>query len=200
MELARYDQNWDVRDRVRLLRALLLGKNGKNTRSVDGDSLAADGVKGGTLAMSLKKILLSAKATPTAESPYAGRTSYNLGTLSHALNRAIPSYTHLPQWPASVPAEAAAQRNVEEIGERWNRDRVVSSPVTVLRGKEKVKKRVITLEEFYNESESESESTEEEITEESEEAETEESEEEEDEDEEEDENENDDSNEDEERR
>ncbi|KAJ3158317.1 AP-3 complex subunit beta-1 [Geranomyces michiganensis] len=147
LELARYDVSWDVRDRARFIKFLLLGKN-ENANSVDG---GGEPILKGALA----KILLSAKATAVAESPYAGRNRYNLGSLSHLLNRSLNQYKSLPGWPTSVSPDAAALRDVEEIGERWNRDRVISAaPITLLSGAVKTKKRMVTLDQFYDESDS----------------------------------------------
>ncbi|KAI8591375.1 adaptin N terminal region-domain-containing protein [Geranomyces variabilis] len=147
LELARYDASWDVRDRARFIKFLLLGSN-------DGGAGAGDPLGEGAdhfLKSSLAKILLSTKATAVAESAYAGRIRYNLGSLSHLLNRALPQYKSLPAWPTEVSPEAAVLRDVEEIGERWNRDRVVSAPVTLLSGAAvKTKKRMVTLDQFYD--------------------------------------------------
>ncbi|KAI8914728.1 adaptin N terminal region-domain-containing protein [Powellomyces hirtus] len=167
LELARYDASWDVRDRARFLKFLVLGAN-DGPRPVGDQDACEHGSS--VLQSKLHKILLGVKATPVPESPYAGRNRYNLGTLSHTLNSALPYYKSLPPWPTSVPPEAAALRDVEEIGERWNRDRVVAAPVTIISGKEKTKKRVVTLEQFYEESASESEEEEEEVEESEEEA------------------------------
>ncbi|KAJ3151092.1 AP-3 complex subunit beta-2 [Geranomyces variabilis] len=155
LELARFDASWDVRDRARFIKFLLLGSN-DGAGATDALGEGADHF----LKSSLAKILLSTKATAVAESAYAGRIRYNLGSLSHLLNRALPQYKSLPAWPTEVSPEAAVLRDVEEIGERWNRDRVVSAPVTLLSGAAvKTKKRMVTLDQFYDDESDSAESS-----------------------------------------
>ncbi|KAI8827281.1 adaptin N terminal region-domain-containing protein [Fimicolochytrium jonesii] len=183
LDLARFDQSWDVRDRARMIKALVAGladvKNadaGKAT-GVNGDDVPAKAT--GILQSHLQEILLGLKATPVPESPFAARNRFDLGTLSHTLNRAVPNYKSLPAWPPSIDQTAAAQRNVEEPEQRYSgrehSNAVVSSPVTVLKAAKPAKRRVVTLEKFYD---SDSESEEEEEVQEEEESEEEESEEE----------------------
>ncbi|KAJ3178177.1 AP-3 complex subunit beta-1 [Geranomyces variabilis] len=156
LELARYDASWDVRDRARFIKFLLFGSN-DGAEGAAADALLGEEGSEHFLKSSLAKILLSTKATAVAESAYAGRIRYNLGSLSHALNRALPQYKSLPAWSTQVSPEAAVLRDVEEIGERWNRDRVVSAPVTLVSGAAvKTKKRMVTLDQFYDDEKSDS--------------------------------------------
>ncbi|KAL5004173.1 hypothetical protein ScPMuIL_017629 [Solemya velum] len=84
--LAKYDQNYDIRDRSRFLRQLIL-----------------PGEKGSILAKYAKKIFLSTKPAPVLESKFKDRDHYQLGTLSHILNNRATGYQELPEWPEVAP-------------------------------------------------------------------------------------------------
>ncbi|XP_064608318.1 AP-3 complex subunit beta-2-like isoform X2 [Liolophura sinensis] len=92
--LAKYDQNYDIRDRSRFLRQLIF-----------------PGDKGGELSKKAKKIFLSTKPAPVLESTFKDRDAYQLGTLSHVLNCRATGYQELPEWPQTPPDPSV--RNVE---------------------------------------------------------------------------------------
>uniref|UniRef100_A0A182M0Q2 AP-3 complex subunit beta n=1 Tax=Anopheles culicifacies TaxID=139723 RepID=A0A182M0Q2_9DIPT len=97
--LARYDPNYDIRDRARFLKPFLLA-------SPDGAD-AAESI----LVAKARKIFLSEKPAPTLESMYHGRRQYQLGSLSHYLNMPTNGYQDLPAWPTEAPDTTV--RNVE---------------------------------------------------------------------------------------
>lgn len=92
--LARYDANYDVRDRARFLKPFT---NGDEKNSI--------------LVSNAKKIFLATKPAPQIENRYTGRESFQLGTMSHYLNMRVNRYQDLPNFPASVPDNSV--RNVE---------------------------------------------------------------------------------------
>ncbi|XP_033749494.1 AP-3 complex subunit beta-2-like [Pecten maximus] len=92
--LAKYDQNYDIRDRSRFLRQLIL-----------------PGEKGGALAKYAKKIFLHTKPAPVLESKFKDRDQFQLGTLSHILNTRATGYQELPEWPEVAPDTSV--RNIE---------------------------------------------------------------------------------------
>ncbi|OWF47522.1 AP-3 complex subunit beta-2-like isoform X3 [Mizuhopecten yessoensis] len=92
--LAKYDQNYDIRDRSRFLRQLIL-----------------PGEKGGALAKYAKKIFLHTKPAPVLESKFKDRDQFQLGTLSHILNTRATGYQELPEWPEDAPDPSV--RNIE---------------------------------------------------------------------------------------
>ncbi|ESO88349.1 hypothetical protein LOTGIDRAFT_126173 [Lottia gigantea] len=94
--LAKYDQNYDIRDRSRFLRQLIL-----------------PGENGSVLAKYAKKIFLSTKPAPVLASKFKDRDLYQLGTLSHLLNIKCHGYQELPEWPESAPDSSV--RNVEVV-------------------------------------------------------------------------------------
>ena len=76
LNLARYDLNYDIRDRARFLRGLVL-TNGQDTTSNNGEieeAQSSDSVKNSILRENLKQILLCEKEAPSEESPSAGNT------------------------------------------------------------------------------------------------------------------------------
>lgn len=97
LNLAKYDQNYDIRDRARFLRQLVLP-----------DEATA-------LSKYAKKILLASKPAPVLESPYKGRSQWQLGSLSHMVNAKTSSYLDLPDFPEEAPDPAV--REVE--GDPW---------------------------------------------------------------------------------
>ncbi|KAK6188892.1 hypothetical protein SNE40_004974 [Patella caerulea] len=94
--LAKYDQNYDIRDRSRFLRQLIL-----------------PGENGSALAKYAKKIFLATKPAPVLESKFKDRDHYQLGTLSHLLNIKCHGYQELPEWPEVAPDTSV--RNVEVV-------------------------------------------------------------------------------------
>ncbi|KAL1919435.1 uncharacterized protein VTP21DRAFT_2128 [Calcarisporiella thermophila] len=189
LNLARYDLNYDVRDRARLLRGLML------------DSPAA-GVEAGVvlraeksvLQARWKQILLSEKDAPVVVSPSSGRQRFMLGSLSLVYNQEVPGYRPLPAWATEKTDSSVRNSKNETWGSRpiergfGSEDfgnvhgqgvyagRGVEQKVAVKRDNE------YDLDAFYEETETE-ESEEEEETEEEDEEETEESQEEDEEDE-----------------
>ncbi|XP_063718374.1 AP-3 complex subunit beta-2-like isoform X5 [Symsagittifera roscoffensis] len=94
LTLARFDENYDIRDRSRLIRALVLPTNGKNN-----------------LNKHAKKILFCEKPAPVLCSNFQSRNEFRMNTLSHYLNQRCEGYEELPDWPTEKPD--ASVRNVE---------------------------------------------------------------------------------------
>ncbi|WAR10496.1 AP3B2-like protein [Mya arenaria] len=94
--LAKYDQNYDIRDRSRFLRQLVLPSGEK-----------------GVLSKHAKKIFLSTKPAPVLESKFKDCDQYQLGTLSHMINSRATGYQQLPEWPEHAPDPSV--RNVEVV-------------------------------------------------------------------------------------
>jgi AP-3 complex subunit beta len=78
LNLARYDTNYDVRDKARIIKKLL--------------------VSSGILAANAKKLVFVEKPVPTDVGPSEGRQRFALGTLSHLLNQTVSGYHPLPDW------------------------------------------------------------------------------------------------------
>ncbi|XP_028661540.1 AP-3 complex subunit beta-1 isoform X2 [Erpetoichthys calabaricus] len=96
LNLAKYDQNYDIRDRTRFIRQLIVPNE-----------------KSGALSKYAKKIFLAPKPAPVLESPFKDRDRFQLGTLSHTLNTKASGYLELSQWPEVAPDPS--MRNVEVI-------------------------------------------------------------------------------------
>jgi AP-3 complex subunit beta len=93
--LAKYDQNYDIRDRARFLRQLVFPDDGEET----------------ALSKYAKKILMASKPAPLLESNFKSRARWQLGSLSHYVNAEVSSYNSLPDFP-DVPPDPSV-RNVE---------------------------------------------------------------------------------------
>uniref|UniRef100_A0A3Q4GYS9 Adaptor related protein complex 3 subunit beta 1 n=1 Tax=Neolamprologus brichardi TaxID=32507 RepID=A0A3Q4GYS9_NEOBR len=95
LNLGKYDQNYDIRDRTRFIRQLIVPNE-----------------KSGALSKYARRILLAPKPAPVLESAFK-RDRYQLGTLSHSLNLKATGYQELPDWPAVAPDHSV--RNVEIV-------------------------------------------------------------------------------------
>ncbi|KAG1662788.1 AP-3 complex subunit beta-1 [Nymphon striatum] len=98
--LAKYDQNYDLRDRARLLRQLVQPSGDKST----------------ILAKHAKKIFLSPKPAPVLQSRFKDRDAYQLGSLSHYIFARAYGYNELPEFPENEPDPSV--RNVE-VANDW---------------------------------------------------------------------------------
>ncbi|XP_013979500.1 AP-3 complex subunit beta-2 isoform X6 [Salmo salar] len=96
LNLAKYDQNYDIRDRARFIRQLIVPTD-----------------KSGALSKYAKKLFLALKPAPVLESPFKDRDHFQLGSLSHLLNAKAGGYQVLPDWPEAAPDPSV--RNVEVI-------------------------------------------------------------------------------------
>ncbi|XP_072038441.1 LOW QUALITY PROTEIN: AP-3 complex subunit beta-2-like [Amphiura filiformis] len=96
LNLAKYDQNYDIRDRARFLRHMIF-----------------PGEKAGALSKHAKKIFLSTKPAPVLESVFKDRDQFQLGSLSHMINAKTTGYLELPDFPDEAPDSSV--RMVEEI-------------------------------------------------------------------------------------
>ncbi|XP_068952383.1 AP-3 complex subunit beta-1 isoform X1 [Petaurus breviceps papuanus] len=96
LNLGKYDQNYDIRDRTRFIRQLIVPNE-----------------KSGALSKYAKKIFLAQKPAPLLESPFKDRDHFQLGTLSHTLNSKASGYLELSNWPEVAPDPSV--RNVEVI-------------------------------------------------------------------------------------
>nr|XP_019937827.1 PREDICTED: AP-3 complex subunit beta-1 [Paralichthys olivaceus] len=96
LNLGKYDQNYDIRDRTRFIRQLIVPSE-----------------KSGALNKYARRILLAPKPAPVLQSAFKDRDRYQLGTLSHSLNIKATGYQELSDWPAVAPDQSV--RNVEVI-------------------------------------------------------------------------------------
>ncbi|KAM3600313.1 uncharacterized protein V6R79_021416 [Siganus canaliculatus] len=96
LNLGKYDQNYDIRDRTRFIRQLIVPNE-----------------KSGALNKYARRILLAPKPAPVLESAFKDRDRFQLGTLSHSLNTKASGYQELSDWPDVAPDQSV--RNVEVI-------------------------------------------------------------------------------------
>ncbi|NWV61072.1 AP3B1 protein, partial [Malurus elegans] len=125
LNLGKYDQSYDIRDRTRFIRQLIVPNE-----------------KSGALSKYAKKIFLAQKPAPLLESPFKDRDHFQLGTLSHTLNSRATGYLELSDWPEVAPDPSVRNVDVTESAKEW----------TGILGKPKKEK---TIEKFYSESEEE---------------------------------------------
>ncbi|NXG97099.1 AP3B1 protein, partial [Loxia leucoptera] len=125
LNLGKYDQSYDIRDRTRFIRQLIVPNE-----------------KSGALSKYAKKIFLAQKPAPLLESPFKDRDHFQLGTLSHTLNSRATGYLELSDWPEVAPDPSVRNVDVAESAKEW----------TGILGKQKKEK---PTEKFYSESEEE---------------------------------------------
>ncbi|XP_069046868.1 AP-3 complex subunit beta-2 isoform X3 [Lepisosteus oculatus] len=131
LNLAKYDQNYDIRDRARFIRQLIVPTD-----------------KSGALSKHAKKLFLALKPAPVLESPFKDRDHFQLGSLSHLLNAKAVGYQELPEWPEAAPDPSVRNVEVKEAVPEW----------TKCSSREKRKEKVEKP--FYSDSEGESGPTE----------------------------------------
>ncbi|KAM9496214.1 AP-3 complex subunit beta-2 isoform 5-T5 [Clarias gariepinus] len=141
LNLAKYDQNYDIRDRARFIRQLIVPTD-----------------KSGALSKYAKKLFLALKPAPVLESPFKDRDHYQLGSLSHLLNTKAGGYQELPDWPESAPDPSV--RNVEVIRLLERVTNLTSVPEWTKCTSRKERKEKKVEKPFYSDSEGESGPTE----------------------------------------
>ncbi|RIB16880.1 adaptin N terminal region-domain-containing protein [Gigaspora rosea] len=124
LNLARYDLNYDIRDRARLLRGLVLISEKKETNI---DNMGVEGMlskelnESSILTNNLKQILLCEKEAPSEESPSVGRDRFTIGSMSLVLNYSVTGYKSLPDWPTEKP-DGSVRENLDDT---WNRNQYI---------------------------------------------------------------------------
>ncbi|XP_071449577.1 AP-3 complex subunit beta-1 [Hetaerina americana] len=88
--LAKYDHNYDIRDRARFLRQFIFAENSK-------------------LSKHAKKIFLATKPAPVLESRFKDRDHFQLGSLSHYINSRAVGYHDLPPFPEVPPPSSVRE-------------------------------------------------------------------------------------------
>uniref|UniRef100_A0A7N6BTC9 AP-3 complex subunit beta n=1 Tax=Anabas testudineus TaxID=64144 RepID=A0A7N6BTC9_ANATE len=102
LNLGKYDQNYDIRDRTRFIRQLIVPSE-----------------KSGSLNKYARRILLASKPAPVLESAFKDRDRYQLGTLSHSLNTKVGGYQELSDWPVVAPDPCVRNVEVVEPVKEW---------------------------------------------------------------------------------
>lgn len=128
LNLGKYDQNYDIRDRTRFIRQLIVPNE-----------------KSGALSKYARRIFLAQKPAPLLESPFKDRDRFQLGTLSHTLNTKATAYLELSNWPEVAPDPSVRNVEVIEPVNEW----------TAVLGK--TKKKGKSADKFYSESEEDEE-------------------------------------------
>lgn len=138
--LARYDDNYDVRDRTRFLKPFIFPTNGPTI-----------------LSQNAKKIFLAQKPAPLLESKYKGREQFQLGSLSHYLNVRANGYHDLPPFPKNAPDSSV--RGVENVVEATETETNEYSELSAWANKKASNKASKTDKSFYSDSENEGSGT-----------------------------------------
>uniref|UniRef100_A0A8D0H8P5 AP-3 complex subunit beta n=1 Tax=Sphenodon punctatus TaxID=8508 RepID=A0A8D0H8P5_SPHPU len=102
LNLGKYDQSYDIRDRTRFIRQLIVPNE-----------------KSGALSKYAKKIFLAQKPAPLLESPFKDRDHFQLGTLSHTLNTRATGYLELSNWPEVAPDPSVRNVDAIELAKEW---------------------------------------------------------------------------------
>uniref|UniRef100_A0A8C0Q8M8 AP-3 complex subunit beta n=1 Tax=Canis lupus familiaris TaxID=9615 RepID=A0A8C0Q8M8_CANLF len=105
LSLAKYDQNYDIRDRARFTRQLIVPS------------------EQGALSRHAKKLFLAPKPAPVLESSFKDRDHFQLGSLSHLLNAKATGYQELPDWPEEAPDPSVRNVEVPEWTKCSNREK-----------------------------------------------------------------------------
>lgn len=106
-QLAKYDQNYDIRDRARFLRRFILDEDDPDKK----------------LPELAKRIFLASKPAPTLTSRFKN-SEFQLGTLSHYLDMPCAGYRPLPSFPDVAPETSVRDipsGNMRDIREEYFR-------------------------------------------------------------------------------
>ncbi|KAH8289282.1 hypothetical protein KR054_002960 [Drosophila jambulina] len=110
--LARYDPNYDVRDRARFLRQIIFPASGATS----------------VLSQHARQVFLASKPAPVPESKYRDGNNFQLGSLSHYLNMPASGYKELPPFPA-IPPDSSVRNIPGFMQEKLPGDESPSSKV-----------------------------------------------------------------------
>mmetsp|Transcript_56869 Transcript_56869/g.133332 ORF Transcript_56869/g.133332 Transcript_56869/m.133332 type:complete len:826 (+) Transcript_56869:127-2604(+) len=132
LELARYDTDFDLRDRTRLVRNILLAGKAPLLQ----DKAAA--------------IFLSALTAPEFVVPSKNNAAFTLNTLSHTVGHEVPYYQSIPDFPEEVPDGSIRDPVLSSEGQ--------GSGAKKASGKKDEKKMQKEMKEFYSGSDSDSDS------------------------------------------
>ncbi|XP_028829631.1 AP-3 complex subunit beta-1 isoform X2 [Denticeps clupeoides] len=102
LNLGKYDQSYDIRDRTRFIRQLIVPNE-----------------KSGALSKYARRILLASKPAPMLESTFKDRDRFQLGTLSHTINSKATGYLELSDWPTAAPDSSVRNVEVMEPVKEW---------------------------------------------------------------------------------
>merc|ERR1719266_1470044 len=105
--LAKYDTNYDIRDRARFMRAFLFPPQGHENNK---------------LIKHAKKIFLAPKPAPATESSrFLNRQNYQLGSMSHYLNSKVNGYQELPDFPEVAPDPSLREVEPPKAPNPWEK-------------------------------------------------------------------------------
>lgn len=136
LALARYDRDYDVRDRARFLAALLRGvRTSTPAPAADADAVAEDEVGGVVLRREqVRHVLLSARRVDDGDggpqrAQRSQRAEYAVGSMSRAAGHRLHGYDELPAW-TDDPTDAAL-READEADERTAAHATALAPLPV---------------------------------------------------------------------
>ena len=118
MDLCKYDVNYDIRDRARLLRALFFKKKDTGGGGGGGQAQAGSGGQavGSEVKEALKGLFLVAKPASEVDDRLSAHDRYLLGTMSHSLGVQVAGYGELPEFPLIAPSgEVRKPKEEEEV-------------------------------------------------------------------------------------
>ncbi|VDP23817.1 unnamed protein product [Schistosoma margrebowiei] len=190
--LAKYDTNYDIRDKARFLRGLLFPQIITNPTLISYDSSSPgvhkNALKSNTtnnnissntfLSKNVRKICLATKPAPIIKSQFEGRSNFRLGTLSHILQHCLSGYQDLTDWPTippdpwsrviATPLQSTATSNDSESSEMNSPKSSVLHVKHRIDEKKKDRFGNISLNDFFSETEDDDDEEEEEEEEENE--------------------------------
>ena len=102
LALARYDKDYDVRDRARFLHALLRGVRDEKKALKNGDDQGTESEEedlgGVVLRREQVRVILLGKREAGEDAVTADQADYEVGSLSRITKRKLTGYTPLPEW------------------------------------------------------------------------------------------------------
>ena len=133
--LAKYDKDYDLRDRARFMKAFIFPQPGQENNCIIRHS---------------KKIFLAPKPAPVSLSRFKDREIYQLGSMSHYLNSRAPGYQDLPDYPESAPDPSVRTVEPPRAPDTWGKSIANKANKNEKDKKKKEKKKKETTKGFYS--------------------------------------------------
>lgn len=160
LDLCKYDMNFDIRDRARLIRGAFHNKKKKKDAAEPEAELSPEAQAAQeALRTQLQQMFLTEKPTPTITSPFADRERFTLGSLSHVVLHAATGYLALEDFPLVAPNASVRRPKAVEVamssssrGSSRHKSGKGSSSQSKKKKKSQEDHRYDSLDEFYSSS------------------------------------------------
>eukprot|EP00484_Ammonia_sp_Unknown_P027652 CAMPEP_0197037556 /NCGR_PEP_ID=MMETSP1384-20130603/14733_1 /TAXON_ID=29189 /ORGANISM="Ammonia sp." /LENGTH=1385 /DNA_ID=CAMNT_0042467871 /DNA_START=77 /DNA_END=4234 /DNA_ORIENTATION=+ len=120
LDLCKYDQNYDLRDKARMIRCIFFQKKKKKGDPLSPAPVSADVQR--QLRTKMQEMFLSEKKVPEIISPFKERDRFVMNTLSHMVLHSVgDNYLPLEEFPEIPPDNAEKRTPADSSDDAWKR-------------------------------------------------------------------------------